>query len=45
MSIAISDVNCWKRVSGSAIIFGLPPKQKIGVNNFWARESEIGEEC
>ena len=24
---------------------GLPPKQKISVNKFWVRESEIGEEC
>ena len=25
--------------------FGLPHKQKIGVNKGWVRESEIGEEC
>ena len=27
------------------LIFGLPCEQNLGVNKFWVRESEIGEEC
>ena len=37
--------NCWSLLSSQKRIGGLPCKQKIGVNKFWVRESEIGEEC
>ena len=42
---------CWNAavscpfMASNYVNFGLPRKQKIAVNKFWVRESEIGEEC
>ena len=38
-----ADIPC-QHLDPQAIV-GLPRKQKIAVNKFWVRESEIGEEC